>query len=249
MWVNELLYILMFAALVTVIVMAVVVNIKLSRMKKLGQKETTPETKPVQAALADTEPELEEPILETSPEKENEIIFEPEYEGEAEPEHEPEPEIEPDPEPYSPPEPELEHAKEFDPIKPLEKEPEDEVPRDEAYSTEEVLFPEEENGGKPERSYFDLRKEPEVGETVDLEIPFYYEIPREDLAKPEDEKSEEQKSEDLWYVHEEAGDEDAKKDDDDGIVICPHCNSQVPKTIYCIYCGNPLKPNPLVEEP
>jgi len=33
-----------------------------------------------------------------------------------------------------------------------------------------------------------------------------------------------------------------------GVNTCPHCGSNVPDTLYCIYCGKPLNPNNVDEE-
>jgi hypothetical protein len=33
-----------------------------------------------------------------------------------------------------------------------------------------------------------------------------------------------------------------------GVEICPHCGSNVPDTIYCIYCGKALDPDNIIEE-
>jgi len=38
--------------------------------------------------------------------------------------------------------------------------------------------------------------------------------------------------------------EEEAKEPTPGIVTCPHCNSKVPQTLYCIYCGNTLTAKP-----
>jgi len=83
MWINELLYVLMFAALIAVIVLAVVVNTRLSRSKQLEQMETAEEIKPEPVAdlVREEEPEPElELEVETKKEPKNlpEAMIEPE---------------------------------------------------------------------------------------------------------------------------------------------------------------------------
>jgi hypothetical protein len=101
---------------------------------------------------------------------------------------------------------------------------------------------------EPSSPFYDRGSGQEIEETVDLDMPVYIEIPDEDGEKFEEPEPEIIEPSEPWYVPEEPIDEE-KKEEEETIVTCPHCNSQVPKTIYCIYCGNSLKPNPLVEEP
>lgn len=233
MWINELLYVLMITALMSLVVMAVLVNVKISRSKRLEQKETTP--KPDSWAVVEPEHDV------VGPEPEPEPVPRPETESgypfnlgheqvsEPEPEYVFEPELEPsiEPEPSD------------------EVEPEQVVEIPELHTQPEaVSFYERETRSQPEDQCFEMSKDSkEEEEAADLEMPFYFDIPKGSIDEAERVAPGEP-----WYVPEEPV-EDAGKGKDDDVTTCPHCYSQVPKTVYCIYCGNPLKPNPLVEEP
>jgi hypothetical protein len=216
MWINELLYVLMFAALTAVIVLAVVVNMRLRRSKQLEQIETTDEitSEPIADLVVEQEPEpVLEPETKTVPNNLPEIMVEPE----PLPEYEHEPLVDIEPESKFPPEPED--------------------------SPDEMSYYVEEDELRLEDKDFGVNNESKVEETVDLEMPFIVEFPQETKEEQVMEAGAES-----WYVPEEPTDKN-EEEEGEGVMMCPHCNSQVPNTIYCIYCGNSLKPNPLVEEP
>ncbi len=264
MSINILLYMLMFIALVAVIIMAVIVNIKLSKIDKLGKTETPEEYKYVDRDETETEPEVDEEITEPI------IISEPETFEETDIESEPPPDILLPPEPESKLETEIEIEEEtetsaietYGEIETnLEADVEPELPelteniKEEKDATSEIVegtrdeyVYEGDPSKEPSSPFYDRGREQEVEETVDLEMPVYIEIPDEEEEKFEEVEPEVIEPSEPWYVPEEPIEED-EKEEDESIVTCPHCNSQVPKTIYCIYCGNSLKPNPLVEEP
>jgi len=261
MSIDIILYMLMFIALAGVIIMAVIVNVRLSKIKKLEQPESAQKQEPVVDEVEATKPD----IIEEEPEPA--FGLEPEYKVEPEPYIEPQvdtvlplqPEHEPEIEAVSEETPEMEPIVDLDDNQETEldnneleeiEQQEIEIPPELRVEPEKENFIEEESRKEPSSPFFEMRGEEKVEETVDLEMPFYFEISPGTEEKPEEVVPEETQTEEEWYVPEEPVDETKKKEeDDDGIVVCPHCSSEVPKTIYCIYCGNSLKPNPLVEEP
>jgi type IV secretory pathway VirB10-like protein len=242
---------LMFIALAGVIIMAIIVNLRLSKIKKLEQPEPEQEqeqmVEEVEPTKPDTIEEKPEPVYRLEPETD----YEPQVDAIPPSQYELDSEIEEKSEETR----ELQSSVDFeieqvtkDKTEEIEEE-QVEIPPELRLEPEKQYFTMEEPSREASSPFFEKGSEEKVEETVDLEMPFYFEISSDVEEEPEEAIPEEPQTEEEWYVPEEPAEDSKKEEDDDGIVVCPHCSSEVPKTIYCIYCGNSLKPNPLVEEP
>ena len=238
MWVDELLFVLMAAALVALAVLVLIVNVKTRNRREASLKNTVPESAPKSRIVV-----THEPINLTRP---------------PEPEHE-DASIEPLSEPLSPLPPEFSQAPRLDhvfeptpepaeppsePDPPLyfieapQESPPMQVPEPSAPPTHEPVVPppsiEEPAPPAEEPTPIDLRRETE-SRFFDLR---YDNTPQVVVTS---EPSILDGSPSIDYEEEE---EEEKEEPPPGIVTCPHCKSKVPQTLYCIYCGNTLAAKP-----
>jgi len=237
MWYNELLFVLMFVALIGMGVMVLVVKVNMRKNSgPIEKKAEAPEKKhePENKMRAEPIRIVSEPVPEPEPVETIEIseaLFKPIFIQAVEPEPTPEPTIKPaDPptveEAFEPvieptvdesPEPVVESLTET--INELIIEPQvSQIPEPQATQTKPRQ--EEETRRLTDTPFFDLRYEYN-SQSIPMESPTILdEAPSID---PEEEKKEERPQ---------------------GIVTCPHCKSEVPQTLYCIYCGNTLTAKP-----
>jgi len=220
MWYNELLFVLMFIALIGMGVLALIVKVNMKQKEgSIEKKAEVPEKiyEPEKNVRPEPTKMVEEPIPEPEPVETIEIseaLFRPIIFQAAEPEPTPEPAVEPlimpsveAAEPLI--EPMTETIDELIVEPPASPAPEPQATPPEPSPQGVELRRETEN------KFFDLRYE-NNSQNVTADSPTILdEAPSID---PEEEKEEPLP----------------------GVVTCPHCKSEVPQTLYCIYCGNTL---------
>ncbi|MFH2112592.1 MAG: hypothetical protein ABIJ47_15190 [Candidatus Bathyarchaeota archaeon] len=223
MWYNELLLVLMFTALIGMGIMALIVKVNMRQREdsieiktKVPEKIYEPEKNVRQEPTKIVEPEPEPAeTIEIS-----EALFKPIIIQAAEPEPTPEPTTEPliitSWEETA--EPVIEPLTET--IDELIVEPPT-SPTPEPQATPPEPSPKEmELRRETENQFFDLR----------------YDYSSQNVAA------------DSPTILDEAPSIDPEEEKEEplpGVVTCPHCKSEVPQTLYCIYCGNTLTAKPL----
>jgi hypothetical protein len=225
MWYNELLFVLMFIALIGMGVLALIVTVNMRQKEgSIKQKAEIPEKKYEPEKNMRLEPIkiVENPIPEPEPVETieiNEALFKPIIIQAVEPESTPEPAVEPllmpiveAAEPLI--EPMTETIDELIVEPPLSPAPEPQPTPPESSPKKMKLRRETEN------KFFDLR----------------YEYNPPDVAADSPTILDKAPSIDL--------EEEEKEEPLPGVVTCPHCKSEVPQTLYCIYCGNTLSAKP-----
>ena len=231
MWYNELLFVLMFVALIGMGVMALIVKVNMGKREGRIEKEA-------EAPGKTHEPEVyarQEPAETVEPEPEpeetvdiGEALLKTIVIQAAEPEPEPEPTLEPAMEPLITPHVEEEPEPVIEPPTETMGEPEPTVeppasPTPEPDSAQPEPLPEATGRRREtENQFFDLRYEYHPQNAVADSPTILDEAPSIDLEE------------------EEEGEEEPPR----GVVTCPHCKSEVPNTLYCIYCGNTLAAKP-----
>ena len=220
MWYNELLFVLMFIALIGMGVLALIVKVNMRQREGLIEKKAeVPEKiyEPEKNVRPEPTKIVEEPIPEPEPVETIEIseaLFRPIIVQAAEPEPTPEPVVEPFIMPIvEAAEPLIEPMTET--IDELIVEP-PASPAPEPQATPPEPSPQGvELRRETENKFFDLRYENNPQDITADSPTILDEAPSID---PEEEKEEPLP----------------------GVVTCPHCKSEVPQTLYCIYCGNTL---------
>jgi len=224
MWYNELLFLLMIIALIGMGVMALIVKVNISSRKKSADNVKASD-KPIEPERY-PEPQAVRMVEEAEPDPEmtfeiSETLFKPIIIQDAEPE----PTTEPATEPLT--------------LTPLEESTEQALePQTEAVnepSAEPMASPlieEQAAAIEPEPTKTDLRREAE-NQFFDLRYEYKQQIITENAPIILDEAPS------LNYEEEE------EEEPVPGVVTCPHCKSEVPHTLYCIYCGNTLTAKPV----
>ena len=243
MWYNELLFVLMITALIGMGVMALIVKVNMSqRRNSIKKKEEIPEKilveekkvryEPIQKVSASEPGPIE--TIESEPIKQ---IIVPTIDKVLIPSAAVEPVVSPklDLPTEHAREPQSESIDQLIKMFPMDQPPEAHIPQPEPKPIEIIYQPPEAHIPQPEpnpsegalrnteNQFFDLRYEYKQ-QTID-DVPT---IPDDELNIG---YGEEQKEENL-----------------PGVVTCQHCKCEVPNTLYCIYCGNPLTAKPLASE-
>lgn len=225
MWYNELLFVLMFIALIGMGVLALIVKVNMrQREGSIEKKAEVPEKiyEPEKNVRPEHTKMVEEPIPEPEPAETieiNEALFRPIIFQAAEPEPTPEPEVEPLIMPI------------MEAVEPLIEpmtETIDKLIVEPLASPAPELQP---TPPEPRSKKVELRRETE-NKFFDLRYEYNSQIVTADSPTNLDEAP----SIDL--------EEEEKEEPISGVVTCPHCKSEVPQTLYCIYCGNTLSAKP-----
>jgi len=226
MWVNEILFVLMSVVLIAMMVLALVVKIN-SRKRVSPQQKDAP-AQPVSEPRTEVKREPAKVIVETIREPEplpTSRVLQSELPHEAEPALEQFPvliselDIVDSPEEMQPIiEPEEEPIAEPT-VEPMIHVPTVEPPNPTVVEQREPTPAEAELRRETEGKFFDLR----------------YELHPQGVAKDEP---------DILDGSPVVEDEEEEEEPLPGVVICPHCKSSVPQTLYCIYCGNTLTAKP-----
>ena len=223
MWYNELLFVLMFIALIGMGVLALIVKVNMRQKEgSIEKKAEVPEK--IYEPEKNVRPEpikiVENPIPEPVETIEiNEAFFRPIIFQAVEPEPTPEPAMEPLIMPIVEAaelliEPMTETIDKLI-VEPLASPAPEPQPTPPEPSPKKMKLRRE-----TENKFFDLRYEYNLPNVAADSPTILDEAPSIDLE-------EEEKEEPL-----------------PGVVTCPHCKSEVPQTLYCIYCGNTLSAKP-----
>ena len=226
MWVNEILFVLMSVALIAMMVLALVV--KVNSRKRVSPPQNESVAKPAAEPRIEVKREPAKVIVETIREPEplpTSIALQ------GEPTHETEPALEQFPVLIS----ELDIVDSLEETQPI-AEPAEE-PTIEPKVEPIILVPTLEPSNPPVSE----QSEPAPAETSlrrETESKFFdlrYELSPQSIAKEEP---------DILNGSPVVEDEEKEEEPLPGVVVCPHCKSSVPQTLYCIYCGNTLTAKP-----
>jgi hypothetical protein len=226
MWVNEILFVLMAVALIAMMVLALVV--KVNSRNRVSPPQSEGVDKPVAEPRIEVKRKPSKLVVET--------IREPEplpttIALQGEPVHEEEPALEQFPVLVS----ELDIVDSPEEKQPIIEPPEEPIPEPKVEPI--ILVPTLEPSNPPviERHEpapveADLRRETE-SKFFDLR----YDLSPQSVAKDEP---------DIMNGSPVVEYEEKEEEPLPGVVVCPHCKSSVPQTLYCIYCGNTLTAKP-----